>query len=116
MIDDEPGTGIHASPSGDLQDEIMNALVAAVQSLGFPTEGLDFTLRSIPLEGAWGFGSAVAFQLRRVGATGNPQELAQTVVGALPKLPQIERVEVVNSYINFYVDKEWYANRVVGQV
>jgi arginyl-tRNA synthetase len=116
MTDNEPVIGIHASPSGDLQDEIINALVGAVQSLGFPTEGLDFTLRPIPLEGEWGFGSAVAFQLRRVGATGNPKELAEKVAAAVPPLPQLQRVEAVNGYVNFYVDKNWYANRVIGQV
>jgi arginyl-tRNA synthetase len=106
----------HASPSGELQADIVRALRDAIASLGYSTEGLDLTLRPIPLQGAWGFGSAVAFQLRRVGATGNPQEIAERVVAALPGLPQVERVEVVNSYINFYVDKEWYANRVVSQV
>ena len=34
----------------------------------------------------------------------------------MPTLPQLERVEAVNGYVNFYVDKNWYANRVVGQV
>ena len=90
--------------------------MSAIQSLGFPTEGLDLTLRPIPLEGEWGFGSAVAFQLRRVGATGNPKEIAEQVVAAVPSLPQLQRVEAVNGYVNFYVDKDWYANRVVGQV
>ena len=33
----------------------------------------------------------------------------------MPTLPQLERVEAVNGYVNFYVDKDWYANRVVGQ-
>ena len=116
MIDDEQATGIHASPSGDLQEDIMNALVAAVEALGFPTDGLDFTLRPIPLEGEWGFGSAVAFQLRRGGATGHPQELAEQIAAAVPPLPQLQRVEAVNGYVNFYVDKNWYANRVIGQV
>ncbi|MEO8287399.1 MAG: arginine--tRNA ligase [Chloroflexota bacterium] len=116
MIHDEPATGMHASPSGDLQDEIMNALVASIQSLGYPTETLDLTLRPIPLEGEWGFGSAVAFQLRRVGATGNPKDLAEKIAAAVPPLPQLQRVEAVNGYVNFYVDKDWYANRVVGQV
>jgi arginyl-tRNA synthetase len=99
-----------------LQVEIVRALRDAIASLGYSTEGLDLTLRAIPLEGAWGFGSAVAFQLRRVGATGNPQEIAERVAVALPRLPQVERVEVVNNYVNFYVDKEWYGNRVVSQV
>ncbi len=115
MIDDEPKIRVHASPSGDLQDEIMNALVAAVASLGFPTESLDFGLRPIPLVGEWGFGSAVAFQLRRVGATGNPKDIAEQVAGAVPSLPQLQRVEAVNGYVNFYVGKDWYANRIVGQ-
>jgi arginyl-tRNA synthetase len=116
MIDEEPGTVIHASPSGDLQGDIKRALTSAVDSLGFPTEGLDFSLRPIPLEGEWGFGSAVAFQLRRVGATGNLVEIAGRVAAAVPALPQLQRVEAVNGYVNFYVDKNWYANRVVGQV
>jgi arginyl-tRNA synthetase len=116
MIDEEPGTVIHASPSGDLQDDIKNALTSAVESLGFPTEGLDFSLRPIPLEGEWGFGSAVAFQLRRVGATGNPAEIAERMAAAVPSLTQLQRVEAVNGYVNFYVDKNWYANRVIGQV
>jgi arginyl-tRNA synthetase len=111
-----PGSERQASPSGELQAEIVRALRDAIASLGYSTEGLDLTLRAIPLEGAWGFGSSVAFQLRRVGATGNPQEIAERVAAALPRLPQVERIEVVNNYVNFYVDKEWYANRVVSQV
>jgi arginyl-tRNA synthetase len=104
------------SPSGELQGEIVRALESAIGTLGHSTEGLDLTLRPIPLEGAWGFGSAVAFQLRRVGAQGKPAEIAARVAEALPELPQIERVEVVNNYVNFYVDRGWYANRVVNQV
>src|SRR5207253_6181199 len=96
--------------------EIVSVLADTIRSLGYSTEGLEFTLRSIPLEGAWGFGSAVAFQLKRNGAAGSPQEVAERVAAAVPRLPQLERVEAVNSYINFYVDKHWYANRVVGQV
>src|SRR5688572_11672807 len=107
---------MEASPSGELQGEIIRALEHAIATLGHTTEGLDLTLRPIPLEGAWGFGSAVAFQLRRVGAQGNPAEIAQRVAEVLPKLPQIEHVEVVNNYVNFYVDRGWYANRVVSQV
>src|SRR4051812_5155320 len=106
----------HASPSGDLQAEIVRTLADTIHSLGYNTGALDMTLRPIPLEGAWGFGSAVAFQLRRSGATGNPQELAARVAAAVPHLPQLERVEAVNGYVNFYVDKNWYANRVVSQV
>src|SRR5438874_11300431 len=106
---------MHASPSGDLQAEIIRSLRDAVGSLGYDAEELDLTLRPIPLEGAWGFGSAVAFQLRRFGATGSPQEIAQRVTAAVPNIPQLERVEAVNGYVNFYVDKDWYANRVVGQ-
>jgi arginyl-tRNA synthetase len=104
------------SPSSELQGDIVRALRSAIGTLGHSTEGLDLTLRPIPLEGAWGFGSAVAFQLRRVGAQGNPAEIAARVAEALPELPQIERVEVVNNYVNFYVDRGWYANRVVNQV
>jgi arginyl-tRNA synthetase len=106
----------HASPSGDLQAEIVRALTDTIRSLGYSTDGLDFTLRPIPLEGAWGFGSAVAFQLRKAGATGTPQEIAERVAAAVPHIPQLERVESVNAYVNFYVDKDWYANRVVSQV
>lgn len=113
MIDTPPNT--EASPAGELQSEIVRALADGIRSLGYNPGGLDLTLRPIPLEGAWGFGSAVAFQLRKVGATGNPAELAQRVVDALPPIAALERVEVVNNYINFYVDKEWYANRVVAQ-
>jgi arginyl-tRNA synthetase len=108
-------TNMSASPSGELQAEIVRALAETIQSLGMSADGLDLTLRPIPLEGAWGFGSAVAFQLKR-STQGTPQEIAQRVVDALPALPQLERVEVVNNYINFYVDKDWYANRVVAQV
>src|SRR5438045_9698697 len=109
MIQDTPG--VNASPSGDLQAEIVSALADTIRSLGYSTDGLDFTLRPIPLEGAWGFGSAVAFQLlRRNGAAGKPQEIAERVAAALPTLPQLERVEAVNSYVNFYVAKNWYAN------
>jgi arginyl-tRNA synthetase len=109
-------SGINASPSGDLQAEIVRVLQDTLRSLGYSADGLDLTLRPIPLEGAWGFGSAVAFQLRKQGATGTPQELAERIATAVPNLPQLERVESVNSYINFYVDKDWYANRVVSQV
>jgi arginyl-tRNA synthetase len=107
---------VHASPSGDLQAEIVQALDMAVRKLGYPTDGLDLSLRAIPLQGEWGFGSAVAFQLRKVGAQGSPPEIAARVVAAVPHLPQIGRVEAVNGYVNFYVDKDWYANRVIGQV
>src|SRR5688500_5684620 len=106
----------HASPSGELQAEILRAIYNAIRSLGYSVEGLDLTLRPIPLEGAWGFGSAVAFQLKKQGAQGSPMEIAERVAAALPPLEQVERVEVVNNYLNFYVDKDWYANRVVTQV
>ncbi|MEO5950986.1 MAG: arginine--tRNA ligase, partial [Chloroflexia bacterium] len=106
----------HASPSGELQSEIAGGLASAVESMGFPTDGLDLTLRPIPLDGEWGFGSTLSFQLRKVGATGNPKDIAQQLVDALPHLPQIARVEAVNGYVNFYVDRDWYANRIVGQV
>ena len=86
----------HASPSGDLQADIVAALQAATRSLGLSIDGLEMTLRPIPLEGAWGFGSAVSFQLRRNGVTGTPQEIAERVAGAVPTLPQLERVEAVN--------------------
>ncbi len=109
-------TDKHASPSGELQAEIVRAISDAIRSLGYSVEGLDLTLRPIPLEGAWGFGSAVAFQLKKQGAQGSPMEIAERVAAALPSLEQIERVEVVNNYLNFYVDKDWYANRVVAQV
>src|SRR5215211_2015043 len=112
----ERAFGMNASPSGDLQADIVRVLDDTIRSLGYGTEGLDLTLRPIPLEGAWGFGSAVAFQLRKVGATGNPQEIASRIVEAVPRLPQLERMEAVNGYVNFYVDKNWYANRVVRQV
>ncbi len=115
MTDISTGS-VHASPSGELQAEIVQGLDEAVRSLGYPTDSLDLTLRPIPLEGEWGFGSTVAFQLRKVGATGNPLEIAQQVVEALPHLPQIARVEAVNGYVNSYVDRDWYANRVIGQV
>jgi arginyl-tRNA synthetase len=107
---------VHASPSGDLQAEIVQALDMAVRELGYPTDGLDLNLRAIPLQGEWGFGSAIAFQLRKVGAQGSPAEIAARVAEAVPHLPQIGRVEAVNGYVNFYVDKDWYANRVIGQV
>lgn len=112
----ERASDMNASPSGDLQAEIVRVLADTIRSLGYNADGLDLTLRPIPLEGAWGFGSAVAFQLRKNGATGSPQEIAERVAAAVPNLPQLERVESVNSYINFYVDKDWYANRVVSQV
>ncbi|MGA7732098.1 MAG: arginine--tRNA ligase [Chloroflexia bacterium] len=115
MTDISTGS-VHASPSGDLQAEIARGLDEAIQSLGYPTEGLDLTLRPIPLEGEWGFGSTVSFQLRKVGATASPPELARQLVEAVPHLPQIGRVEAVNGYVNFYVDRDWYANRVIGQV
>ena len=107
---------LHASPSGDLQSEIMRALAQTIRSLGYPAEQLDLTLRPIPLEGQWGFGSAAAFQLRRFGATGNPQELAERIASAVPALPQLQRVEAVNGYVNFYVNQDWYSNRIIGQV
>src|SRR5437867_3186634 len=116
MIERTSGpSGTNASPSGDLQADIVRVLDDTIRSLGYRTAGLDLTLRPIPLEGAWGFGSAVAFQLKRNGAHGGPQEIAERVASAVPTLPQLERVEAVNSYVNFYVDKNWYANRVVGQ-
>lgn len=117
IIDDmtDESADIYASPSGALQAEIVRALSDTVRSLGYDPGGLDLTLRPIPLEGAWGFGSAVAFQLRRFGATGAPQDIAQQVAAAVPHIPQLEHVEAVNGYVNFYVDKNWYANRVVGQ-
>lgn len=111
----EGSTWVNASPSGELQAEITHALGKAMDRLGYDTSGIDMALRPIPLQGAWGFGSAVAFQLRKRGATGTPQEIAQRVSEALPRLPQVERVEAVNSYINFYIDKDWYANRVIKQ-
>ncbi|MFL5734588.1 MAG: arginine--tRNA ligase [Chloroflexia bacterium] len=114
MIDSTPER--HASPSGDLQAEIVRALADTICALGYNADNLDLALRRIPLEGEWGFGSAVAFQLRKNGAEGTPQEIALRVAAAIPTLPQLERVEAVNSYINFYVDKNWYANRVVAQV
>src|SRR5437763_13528831 len=92
---------VNASPSGDLQADIVRVLSDTIRSLGYNTEGLDLTLRPIPLEGAWGFGSAVAFQLRRNGAPGTPQEIAERVATAIPKLPQLERVEAISSYVNF---------------
>jgi arginyl-tRNA synthetase len=104
-----------ASPAGDLQAEIVRALSDTIKGLGLNDAGLDFTLRPIPLEGAWGFGSAVAFQLKRNGAPGAPQEIAERVAAGVPPIPQLERVEAVSGYINFYADKNWYANRVVGQ-
>lgn len=106
----------HASPSGELQAEIVRAISDSIRSLDYSIEGLDLTLRPIPLEGEWGFGSAVAFQLKKQGAQGSPMEIAERVAAALPSLEQVERVEVVNNYLNFYVDKDWYANRVVAQV
>ena len=112
----ETPTNKHASPSGELQAEIIRAISDAIRSLGYSIEGLDLTLRPIPLEGAWGFGSAVAFQLKKQGAQGSPMEIAERVAEALPSLEQVERVEVVNNYLNFYVGKDWYANRVVAQV
>ncbi len=105
-----------ASPSGEVQAEIAGALKAAISKLEYNAAELDLTLRPIPLQGAWGFGSPVAFQLRKLGAQGSPQEIAERLVAVLPSLPQIERVEAVSNYVNFYVDKDWYANRVVEQV
>ena len=84
---------MHASPSGDLQAAIIEALRQAVGSLGHDASGLDLALKPIPLEGAWGFGSTVAFQMRKIGATGNPQELAPRIREALPPLAAVERVE-----------------------
>jgi arginyl-tRNA synthetase len=107
---------LHASPSGDLQSEILRALAQTITSLGHPAEQVDLTLRPIPLEGQWGFGSAAAFQLRKFGAAGNPQELAERIASAIPALPQLQRVEAVNGYVNFYVNQDWYANRIIGQV
>jgi arginyl-tRNA synthetase len=107
---------MHASPSGDLQAAIIEALRQAVGSLGYDASGLDLALKPIPLEGAWGFGSTAAFQMRKLGATGNPQELAPRISEALPPLAAVERVEVVGAYVNFYIDKDWYANRIVSQV
>ncbi|HUP27356.1 MAG TPA: arginine--tRNA ligase, partial [Chloroflexia bacterium] len=114
MIETPPNK--NASPSAELQAGIISAITDAIKALGHNVEGLDLTLRPIPLEGAWGFGSAVAFQLKKQGAQGSPMEVAERIAAALPTLQQIERVEVVNNYINFYVDKDWYANRVVAQV
>ena len=103
----ERTSDMNASPSGDLQADIVRVLSDTIRSLGYNTEGLELTLRPIPLEGAWGFGSAVAFQLRKNGVPGSPQEIAERVARAMPKLPQLERVESVNGYVNFYVDKDW---------
>ncbi|HYP20497.1 MAG TPA: arginine--tRNA ligase [Chloroflexia bacterium] len=116
-LEQSEGSKLHnASPSGDLQAAIIEALREAVASLGYDASGLDMALKPIPLEGAWGFGSTVAFQMRKLGVTGSPQEVAQRIHEALTPLPAVERVEVVGAYVNFYIDRDWYANRIVSQV
>jgi arginyl-tRNA synthetase len=107
---------MNTSPASDLQRRITLALSNTLRSLGYEIEGLDMTLRPIPIEGTWGFGSAIAFQLLKGGIGSNPRELAERITAATPKLSEVERVEAVNGYVNFYVDRNWYANQVVGQV
>src|SRR4029453_8152259 len=93
--------GMNASPSGDLQADIVRVLDDTIRSLGYGVEGLDLTLRPIPLEGARGVGAALAFPLNRNGVPGSPQEIAERIAAAVQTLPQLERVEAVNSYVNF---------------
>ena len=99
----------------DLPLTIKSDLEDALRRLGLhPTEKM-LELRPLQLAGAWGYASSACMALAKE-ARQAPQQLAETVVAALPPRPEIARVEALRGFLNFYVDVPAYANRLVREV
>jgi arginyl-tRNA synthetase len=103
--------------------KIAEKINEAMMELGIPVpEKIDWA--STPFSGQWGFGTTACFQSAALEARNdksiNVRQRAKEIAEALSKkldTPQgFARIEAVNGYLNFYIDPEKYALRVVDTI
>jgi arginyl-tRNA synthetase len=110
---DTPNTLLNGSVL-DLAAILRDTLETTLRRLGYEPKAKALEVRRVPLEGRWGYASAVCKSLGR-GPDG-AQQLAEQVVAALPALPMVRQTEALRGFVNFYVDIPAYANGLVAEV
>ena len=98
----------------DLATILRATLETTVRRLGYDPAARMLEVRRVPLEGRWGYSSAVCKSLGRGPEAA--QALAVAVVAALPAHPLVAQAEAVKGFVNFYVDVAAYANGLLAEV
>jgi arginyl-tRNA synthetase len=98
----------------DLATHLRDTLETTLRRLGYAPNEKALEVRRLPLEGSWGYASAVAKSLGR-GPDG-AQAVAEQVSAAFPPHPLVARVEALRGFINFYVDIPAYADGLVAEI
>ncbi|MDF1500169.1 MAG: arginine--tRNA ligase [Anaerolineales bacterium] len=104
-------------------DAATEKLLALLEANQYPLPGsVDWT--PIPFRSQWGFGTAVCFQVaaaearsgKQVHVPSRAKEISEHLSRALDPLEGFETIEAANGYINLYINKSVYSNRVVNTV
>ncbi|MGI8587347.1 MAG: arginine--tRNA ligase [Chloroflexia bacterium] len=104
-------------PSGsvlDLANLLRDNLETTLRRLGYAPPEKALEVRRQPLEGRWGYGSAVCKALGR--GPDAAQQIAEELVAAFPAHPLVHKVEAIKGFVNFYVDVPAYADLLVREV
>lgn len=97
-----------------LRESVVQAVTEALARLGVSDFDVGAVVE-IPPNAAMGDYAFPCFQLARVLRRA-PAAIAEELAGAVQEHPAILRVEVVNAYVNFFLDPGYAAERVIGEV
>ncbi len=98
----------------DLATILRDTLETTLRRLGYDPAAKALEVRRVPLEGRWGYSSAVCKSLGR--GPDAAQAVAVAVTAALPAHPLVAQAEAVKGFVNFYVDVAAYANGLLAEV
>ncbi len=98
----------------DLATILRATLETTLRRLGYEPAARTLEVRRVPIEGRWGYSSAVCKSLGRGPEAA--QVIAEAVVAALPAHPLVAQAEAVKGFVNFYVDVAAYANGLLTEV